>query len=134
MFAAVIGRMREDDLVLIDLFKVDSLDVGGLWTSELDLDFGASSFPLRLVVVVVVVVPAFFEDTPSDNGGLPLASATINILGLLTPVELTDLSPPFLLTWVGGADSFFDGGLGGRAEVKDFRDASLLLEWLRGSC
>lgn len=57
-----------------------------------------------------------------------LLPATITILGLLTPVELTDLPlASFVVTIGGGADSFFDGGLGGRDDVKVLRLTSLLL-------
>lgn len=73
---------------------------------------------------------------PLDDG-LAVFSATIKILGLLTPVELTDLllSDPltsFIVRVSGGADSFFDGGFGGRADVKDLRQTSLLLARLCG--
>ena len=118
--AAELGRMREEDLVFMDLFKVESL-AGDCLMSEADWDFPFSWFPLGGLASDLGVLEA--ELFPSVLG---LDPPTIMTLGLLCPVELVDLLPfcaiaSFVICVGGwGADIFLDGGFGGRAAVKDF--------------
>jgi hypothetical protein len=64
------------------------------------------------------------EDVLPSSADDALDPPTITVLGLLIPVELPDLLcplPSLVNCGVCGADTFLDGGLGGRAEVKDER-------------
>ncbi len=129
-----LGLMRVDALLFIERLRREfrrtgEVAAGGgglLMMSALDFDFMDDTFLRALTAAGVVTVLTdlrVFEPLrlPLDPLEASLSgSATTTKRGLLTPMELTFFT---------GSESFFvlEGGLGGRAVVKDLMLVSLLL-------